>query len=76
MRVGALMSSSDDAKMSVGCPAGPDVLTKLMETQPAGQFGCEKAEIGDRCVSSGKLNVGAEQGDGQTPDVTVFSSSS
>src|ERR1700694_4533018 len=47
-----------------------------METQPAGQLGCVKVVIGVRWVSSGKFTLGCVHGDGQTPDVTVFSSSS
>src|SRR5689334_17546053 len=47
-----------------------------MLIQPAAPVGCEKSVMLRCCVSSGKLNVGCVQGDGHTPWVTVFSSSS
>src|SRR6266508_4640789 len=48
-----------------------------MLTQPQHPLGCGKPAIETRCVSSGKLNVGAVgQGETWQPVVTVFSSSS
>src|SRR5687767_13473455 len=49
-----------------------------MLTQPAANDGIDPAkdEMFRRCVSSSKLNEGCVHGEGQTPEVTVFSSSS